>query len=1073
MTKRIFFLCCFCFSLLSCAYAQTSISGTVTDSKTKEPLMAVLVLVEGTSVATTTDINGKYTISVPATGKKLLFSMIGMTTSTQVIGTSTTIDVALTTNDKMLGDVIVTAVGIKREARSLGYSTTTIKDEDLNRTNDRSALNELQGKVAGVNISSSQGSPGSSTRVVMRGGNSLLGNQQALIVIDGVPTNNNAFGVGDDFNDKADVLNNGIDYGNRGNDINPQDIATITVLKGPAATALYGSRASNGAIIITTKSGKSVAKEGRKFKVSINSSTSFQSILRLPEFQNTFGQGGEGVADTRENFSWGPAFDGSIKPWGQQILDDSGNIIQKVKPYVALPNNVKSFFNTGITINNNISIQGGSEKTNYYLSYNNLSTKGVIPTTGYNRNSVKLNVGHEFSDKLTSTASISYTRTKGDLVSQGQGTYSVYDQILQTPRDIPIQELKDLDDPFNTLETYYGAYTQNLYYILKNQNNDNTVDRFLASVSLEYQPLKWLGFTGRIGNDYATDSRYERHRKFAVEDYGQFNTQNVGQHDAGLYSEDIYRTNELNTDLIAHIDHTFKHDVSIHFLIGNNINQRSIKNTYASTNGLIISDFYNLKNSEGRPQVENRTSLRRLIGAYSSLDLSWKNMIFLGLTARNDWSSTLPKGGNSYFYPSVNGAWVFSELIKDNNGKILSFGKIRASWASVGNDAPVYSLTNVFVPAEVGDGYVNSTVTQPFPGAGGTDLVPAYTIGNSGGNPNLKPERTSSWEVGLEASFFKDRFSFDIAYYQARSKDQIFPINIAPSSSLTSQIINGGVVTNKGVELSLRAVPLSLKNSFKWELYGTFTKNNNKVVSLKDGVDQLVLGGFSNMSIVAKVGEPYGAFYSPTSRKDPNGNVIVDANTGLPVLSDKPEILGSFQPKYLASWGTKLSYKGLAFNILFDTRQGGLIYSRTKDLQEFVGTSPNTLANNREDYVMPNTVIETAPGVYETNTAVKFHPQDYWTDQADASTNLIDGSYIKLREMSLSYQFPSKWFKNTKSITGFQLSFFGNNLALWTPKANTYIDPEANSYGNGNAQGFEYGTTPSLKSMGFSVKADF
>lgn len=1055
--------------LVSFVFGQKTITGTVSDAKTKEALLGVLVMVEGTTIGTTTDINGKYSINAPANAKNLVFSMIGMTSSTQIIGTSTVIDVALSSNETMLKDVIVTAVGIKREARSLGYSTTTIKDDDLNRTSDRSALNELQGKVAGVNISSGQGSPGSSTRIVMRGGNSILGNQQALIIVDGVPTNNNAFGVGDDFNGKSDVLNKSIDYGNRGNDINPQDIASITVLKGPAATALYGSRAANGAVIITTKSGKSDAKAGRKFKVSINSSTSFQNVLRFPEFQNEFGQGGGGAPDTRENWSWGPKFDGTTRPWGQQILDDSGNVIQKVKTYEALPNNVRSFFNTGITLNNNISIQGGTEKTNYYLSYNNLTNKGVIPTTAYGRNSIKLNVGHEFSEKLSTTASFNYIRTKGDLINQGQGTYSVYDQIIQTPRDIPIQELRDLNDPFNSLETYYGAYTQNPYYVLNNQKNDNTVDRFLTTLGLEYQANKWLGFTARLGNDYATDARYERMKRFAVTDGGQ----NDGQHFDGLYSEDIYRTNELNTDFIAHIDHKFKHDIGIKFLLGNNINQRSIKNTYASTNGLIIPDFYNLKNSEGRPIVENRTSLRRMVGVYSSIDLSWKNMIFLGVTARNDWSSTLPKSNRSYFYPSVNGAWVFSELIKENNGKILSFGKLRASWASVGTDANPYQLTNVFVPAEVGDGFANSTVTQPFPGAGGTDLVPAYTISNVGGNPNLKPERTSSWEVGLEASLWKDRIWFDVSYYQAKNKDQIFPVSVAPSSGLASQIINGGVVTNKGIEIAAKIIPVSLKNSFKWEVYGTYTKNNNKVVSLNDGVDQIVLGGFSNMSIVAKVGEEYGSFYSQTTKKDPNGNVVVSAETGLPVLNDKPEILGSFQPKFLASWGTKLSYKGLSFNILFDTRQGGLLYCRTKDLQEFVGTSPNTLLNDREDAIMPNSVIETAPGVYEANTSVTYSSQDYWTDQADASTNLISGSFVKLREASLSYQLPMKWFKNTKSITGLQISIFGNNLALWTPKANTYVDPETSSYGNGNAQGFEYGTTPSLRNMGFSIKADF
>lgn len=1056
----------FCVSFV---FGQRTVTGTVTDAKTKEPLMAVLVLVEGTTVATTTDINGKYSINVPTTGKNLVFSMIGMTSSTQIIGPSNVIDVALAVNEKMLGDVVVTAIGIKREARSLGYAATTIKDEDLNKTNDRSALNELQGKVAGVNISSGQGSPGSSTRVVMRGGSSLLGDQQAMIVVDGVVMNNTSFGASDDLNGKSDVLNKNIDYGNRGNDINPQDIATITVLKGYAATALYGSRAANGAIIITTKNGKSTAKDGKKFRVSINSSTSFQNILKLPEFQNEFGQGGEGAPDSRENFSWGPKFDGSLKPWGQQILDDSGNVIQKVKPYSALPNNVKSFFNTGITLNNNISIMGGNEKTNYFLSYNNFTNKGVIPTTGYNRNSIRLNVGHEFSDKLSATTSFNYIKIKGDLVSQGQGTYSVYDQILQTPRDIPIQELKDLDDPFNQLETFYGAYTQNPYYVLNNQKNDNTVDRFITNINLEYKATKWLDFTGRLGNDYSTDARYERYRKFEVSDGGQ----NDGQKYAGLYSEDIYRTNEINSDIMARAHHTFKHDIDFSVILGNNIYQRNIKNTYASTNGLVIPDFYNLKNSEGRPTMLNYTSLKRNIGVYASIDLSWKKMLFLGITARNDWSSILPKNNNSYFYPSVSGSWIFSELIKDNNGKILSYGKLRASYAQLGKDNDPYLLTNVFIPAEVGDGYPNSTVTGPFPGADGVTLVPAYTLGNQSGNPNLKPEKSSSWEVGTELTLWKDRINIDFTYYNMIYSNQIFPVSVSPSSGFTTNIINGGRISNKGIELSARITPVSLKNSFKWEVYGTFTKNKNKVESLKDGVEQIVLGGYSSMSIVAKVGEEYGSFYAQTAQRDPNGNIVVSATTGLPVLTDKPQILGSFQPKYLASWGTRLSYKGISFNILFDTRQGGLIYSRTKDLQEFVGTSPNTLENNREDFIIPNSVIETSPGVYEKNTSVKMHPQDYWTDQTDASTNLISGSFIKLREMSLSYQFPSKWFKNTKSITGFQVSFFGSNLALWTPKANTFIDPEASSYGNGNAQGFEYGTTPSLRSMGFSVKADF
>lgn len=1068
MKQKKHFLTFIFICLAGLLVAQTTITGRVIDAKSKEALLGVLVVAEGTNVGTTTDLDGKYSINVPTTAKRLSFSLTGMLTVSVDIGASTLLNISLEPNDKLLNDIVVTALNVKREQRSLGYSTTTISSEELNKTNGRSAIEELQGKVAGVNITATNGSPGSSTRIVMRGGNSLLGNQQALIVVDGIPINNSSYGLADDFNGKADELNNAIDYGNRGNDINPNDIQSITVLKGPAASALYGSRGSQGAVIITTKSGGLSANGGKKFKVAINSTTSFHNILKLPEFQNEYGQGGEGIPDSRENFSWGPKFDGSMQPWGQAILDDSGNLIQKIKPYNALPNNVKGFFNTGLTLNNNISIQGGTPKTNYYLSYNNLTNKGVIPGTGYTRNSVKLNAGHEFSDKLTSDASITYVKTRGDLVSQGQSNYSVYDQILQTPRDISLQEIKDLNDPFNTLEHFYGAYTLNPYYVLANQKNNNEVDRLLSTVAINYTPLKWLKMTARVGNDYSTDARYERHRRFAVTDGGQ----NDGQHDDGLYSEDIYRTNELNADLIANFNKKFKHDIGFNFLLGYSFNQRGIKNTYASTNGLVVSDFYNLKNSNGRPIVENRTSLKRIMGAYASLDLSWRNMLFLGFTARNDWSSTLPKTNRSYFYPSVNGAWAFSELIKDNNGKWLTFGKLRAGWASVGGDADPYLLTNVFVPAEVGDGFNNSTVSGPFPSSSG-GTVPGYTISNLGRNPNLKPERTNSWEIGLELAMFNDRFRLDATYYNALAKDQIFPINLAPSSGQSTKIINGGAVSNKGIELATKIIPVRTKSGFKWELYGTFTKNINKVKSLKDGVDQIVLGGPSGMSIVAKVGEAYGTFYALAEKRDDQGRIIVDATTGQPILTDKPQILGNFQPKFIASWGTNLSYKGISFNILFDTKQGGKIYSRTKDIQEFVGTSPNTTNNNREDFLIPNSVIETSPGVYETNTTVKVHHQDYWIDQTDNSRNLINASFIKLRELSLSYQMPSKWFKTTKSITGVQISVFGNNLAIWTPKENTFIDPETSTNGNGNAQGFEYGTTPTLRTMGFGIKADF
>lgn len=1043
-------------------FAQRVITGTVTSAETKEPLLGVLVSVAGTTSGTTTDVNGKYSLKLPDNAKTLVFTMVGMITKTMPIGSSDVVDFAMQSNEQLLKDVVVTAVAVQREKRSLGYSTTTIKSDDVNSTNDRSALNALQGKVAGVDISSAQGSPGASTRFVIRGGTSLTGNNQALIVVDGMPIDNSSFGF-------DDVLNNQYDAGNRANDINPQDIDNITVLKGPAATALYGSRASNGAVIITTKSGKGVkGGNNRNFKVSVNTNYTFQNILKYPDMQNEFGQGLYGAPDLRENTNWGLPFDGKVRPWGQQIGDS-----QLVKPYVGLPNNYKRFFQQGVTYNNNVSIQGSTDKTSFYFSYNNLTNKGIIPTTGYRRNSVKLNVTHEFGDKLTANASLAYTKTQGDLSVQGQGDYSVLFQVLQTPRDISFDEIRDYKSPFNDLNGFYNAYYYNPFYILDNQKTQNNVDRFNGVVNLTYHPLKWLDISGRVGSDNYTDSRFQKLRKFISNNRGNFH-----QFD-GLYSEDIYRVNDINADIMLNGHHTFKHDIGLNVILGQNTRHRDLRNTFARTAGLAIDDFYNLSNSVGRPVANNQSSMRRLVGVYGDVTLSWKNMLFLDLTARNDWSSTLPKNSRSYFYPGVNASWVFSEMIKENDGKWLSFGKVRVGWAQVGNDADPYLLRNVFVSSLVQDGYQNSEVRPPYPSydpaTGEATTVPAFSVSNTLNNPRLKPEITSSWEVGTEMSFFKDRLGIDFTYYQNKSRNQIITIPVAPSSGFTSQVINAGVMQNKGVELAVRATPVKTDWGFKWEIYGTYTRNRNKVLELPGGVDQITLGGLSDMSIVAKVNEPYGSFYAITTQKDPNGNVIVDPITGKPLLNDKPQILGNYQAKYLASWGTRLSYKGLSFNILFNTKQGGLIYSKTKTDMEFTGAGVTTTYNDRKDFVVPNSVIETSPGVYTPNTSLTVSAQDYWTiyKQEDRGAALINASYIKLREISLTYDFPSKLFKNTRSISGLQLSFFGSNLAVWVPKENKYVDPEASSYGNGNAQGFEFGTIPSLRNLGFGLKADF
>lgn len=1040
--------------LCNFAVAQRTITGTVISSEDRQPVIGANVMVEGTKTGTVTDVEGKFSLAVDGAAKNIVITYVGMKKKVMPVGSSNELNVAMDIDQSTFDDVVVTALAVKREQRSLGYGTTTLKGDELNKVSQSSALTALQGKVAGAQITNSTGAPGGSTKVTLRGGSSFTGDNNALIVVDGVPIDNSNFGF-------DDVLNNQYDAGNRGNDINPQDIESVTVLKGAAAVALYGQRGANGAVLYTTKKGKLTQGSGKKFMVSFNTQTSFLSPLKLPVRQTEFGQGGEMAPDSRENFNWGPKLDGVVRPWGQEVDGE-----QRVKPYTALPNSLRNFFNTGKTFNNNLSISGAGKGTQYYLSFNNYKYDGVFPGTGYQRNSIRANVSHDFGDKLSSTITLNYNKTNGDLIVQGQSDFSPYFNLINIPIDIPIAENKDLSNKFNKPETYFGAYYQNPYWLIENQKNTNNVDRFNTNITLDYKPTDWLTFTGRFGNDVYSDARYQKWRKYSF-----VNQENAKDY-PGRYSEDIYRVNDINADVIIRAAKTFKEKYSISAMLGTNIYSRDVKNTYGETAGLAIEDQYSFDNSLSRPILTNSSLRKRLAGLYFDVNFGYKNFFFLDFTGRNDWSSTLPTNKNSYFYPGVSTSLVLSELIKVDP-MVFSYWKVRASFAQVGKDADPYSLRNVFVTGSVGDGYNSSEIHSPFVSADGSSVL-GYTLTNRLRNANLKPEISTTWEAGTEISFLKDRLSVDFTYYWKRTKNEIMAVPSAPSSGFTEQIINAGVLENKGVELAVRATPVSLKEGFKWEIYGTFTKNWSKVIQVSDNAEQLNIGGLSSMAIVIQKGQPYGTFYSITSERDPNGNPVVDELTGKPIMTSTPKVVGTFAPKWIGSIGSTLSYKGLRFNILFDAKIGGMFYSATKDIQQFVGSDPLTLYNDRNDFVVPNSVYKGSDGAYHPNTT-PVHYQDYWTNfiREDYATNLVSASYVKLREVSLSYAFPKKWMAKTKYITNIELSLFGNNVWMWVPKSNTYADPEVNAYGAGNAQGFEFYNLPSLRTFGFGAKFDF
>ncbi|RYE18200.1 MAG: SusC/RagA family TonB-linked outer membrane protein, partial [Sphingobacteriales bacterium] len=909
-----------------------------------------------------------------------------------------------------------------------------------------------------------------STRIVFRGGTSITGNNQALIVVDGIPVDNSSVTGGADSRSS-------VDFGNRANDIDPDDIETITPLLGPAAAALYGSRAANGAVQITTKSGKK-----GKTQVSFNTSNIFSSVLKLPEYQNEYGQGyyvdfnedGSPVyfSDTQENWSWGAPFDGKQQEWGQAIdIKGDGNPIKQKKAYSAQKNNVRDFFNTGFATDNNLSLSGGNEKSTFFLALNTLNSNGVFPGAQdvYNKYGVRFNGKTDFSDKFSAGVSFNFNKIDSRQIAGGQNDNSVFDMVLQTPRDIPLPQLKDLNNPYNSFGYtdangiyqankygYYGSYTLNPYYVLENYSNQDALNRVTGNVNLEYKPTTWLNFQERIGIDTYADRRRQLTPKFSFTPID--GDSNGSAHTStGGYQIDQYGVTELVHDFMVTAKHSFTSDFLGSLMLGNNIRQRNTNTTQTATNasaGLVVPDWYNLQNSNGPVQIiTDNFTVRRLFAFYADLNLSYKNYLFLEATARNDWSSTLPVNNNSFFYPSVNASFVFSELIKPND--IFSFGKIRGSLARVGNDTGPYQLLSTFSRGTV-NGNFGSTVF-PF------GNVAALQAGTTLGNANLKPEITDAMEVGTDLEFFSNRLKFNFTYYTQNTKNQILAIPIPNSTGYGFSVVNAGQVKNKGIEIFASGTIVKTSD-LNIELFGTYTRNRNKVVDLPDGLDQIVIGGVGGMGIVAAKNRSTGEFYAVTNQTDEEGRTIVDSETGLPLATTTAQYLGSYNPKFQASWGTSITIKKrLNVNVLFDMKHGNKIYSRTKDILAFTGTSAET-GGARWGEPFPNSVYFDGDGnkvINSGSNAVTYYKQDYYPD-LNPGMNVIDASYVKLRSAGISYNFDKSQLKGLP-FSALSVGVFGNNLFIWTSKENKYIDPEVNSGGATNEQGFDFTAQPSVR----------
>lgn len=1048
MRKLLFLFACFFLASIGLASAQSrSITGKVISADDGEPITGATVVVKGTNNGVITNEKGVFILNVSG-DKTLLVTFIGMVPAE--VPASNNVVIKMQADRLNLNEVVVTALGITRSQKSIGYSATNVKSADITETRRSDVVSALSGKIAGVQIANTSSDPGSSNSIIIRGVSSLKGSNQPLFVVDGVPMSNTAT-VGSDW------LNGGYDYGNSANLINPDDVESMTILKGAASTALYGSRAANGVVMITTKSGK----RGSGLGVEYNGGMQFSEILRLPEFQNEFGMGWDGNHTLTENGSWGPKFDGSKQLWGT-IYNHS----QKWKPFVAQENNVRDFFETGVQYNNSVSVNGATDVSDYFVSLSQLHDDGLIPSKAdtYDKLTFSFRGSYKVKNLKISTA-INYADQQNQFAANGQGL-TIVNSLYQTPRDISIVSLEDQNDPFNTLDYFFTPYgITNPYWLIKNNKNSYSNRKMYGKLELNYDINKNLKALYRAGLDVSnSENHVGEPRIFATP-----GTPNEGQIDQdGSASVSMARRQEINQDFLLNYNNKFD-DLSVNLIAGASVMDRKSTGLAAGVTSLDLYTWYNLSNSGATPSVSESMSQYRLFGLLAQAEFEYNNTFFLTLTARNDWSSTLPAGSNTYFYPGVTLSYNFSEMLSPDVKGLLDFGKIRLAWGQTGNDADPYQIDPYFVKSSVSTTFS----TNSFPLGG----VNAFSLGNVLGSNTLIPEITTEWEIGTNLAFLGNRFNVDLAYYNSVSDKQIFELNMDPSAGYTFQVANLGKISNKGIEALISADVVRTKD-LTWNVSVNYTKNNGNVESLPEELGgEANLGGLTTSYLVAQVGKPLG-FKTYTAEKDPNGNIIVNATNGLPILSTDMSYIGKYDYDYEMGLNSSLTYKAFTLSCGFDIRQGGLMYSRTKNINYFVGNAIQTAYNDRNPFIVPNSVVKNSDGTYSENTTPisVANLGEYWDNGANDmdAAFLIDKSFVKLRNVSLSYTLPKSVLANVDFIKEARVQLFGNNLFLWTPGVNTFIDPETSSNGNDlDGKWGEFSVNPTTRKIGFNVLLKF
>jgi len=1017
---------------------QQTITGVVTEAESEEPLAGVTVLVVGTTIGASTNIDGEYQIDVPEDRNTLEFSFIGYATVTEEIDGRSEIDVQLGEDLQLLEDVVVTALGRERERRSLSYTIQNIDGEQIRESGGRDVIASLQGSVAGLEVSPGSGVPGASSAIRIRGANSFDGNNAPLFVIDGVPVSSGAV-------DGGNV--SGVDAPNRIMDLNPNDIESMSVLKGSSAAVLYGTRASNGAIIITTRGGGTA--DENQVSVDINSSLGFDMVSRTPDLQSTYAQGSGGNYQSFGANSWGPR----IEDLPDMIEDPRGEMVPA--PTSAI-DNVSPFFQTGLTTDNSINIRGANPNGNYNIGIGYVNQEGMIPTTGMQRASFRLGGQYILSENFNIGGTANYSNTHVDQIRQGSDLSNPLFTLWWAPRSFDLwgTPYAQEDNPYSQIN-YRGAMDNPRWSLENNENIDGT-DRMFGNVFMNYDPLEWLNINFRLGADYFNNRREQ------VLDLGSGATGGAGQ---------IYEFNRNRTEVTSYLNveaqRNLTPDLSIRALIGNEINHFEQQTTEVTGNGLSIGGFRNLSNAASINA--NEAKLRSLVvGLYSDLELNYQNWAFLNLTARNDWASTLPIDNNSFFYPSVGGTFVFTEIL-DLDEDILSYGSLKATWAQVGQSAPIYGTIASYGTFNAGSGFLADGITFPFQGVTGLGLS------NQIPGTELQPQNSTTIELGTELSFLNERVHLEYTWYHEDATDQIFAVPTAASSGFTTNLRNAGHMRNIGHEVMLNVVPVQTQD-FRWGVTANFATNKSEVVELAPGVTNITLGGFVDPNIRAIEGESYPIIFGSSYVRDNDGNIVYNsdetsASYGYALIDSDLGPVGDVSPDWTGSLTNRLNFRNIGLSFMLDIRQGGKMWSGNTRLQKLYGMDAKT--EDRETPQVPGGVMgyfdDAGELVIEGENNIEvLLDQDYWNhEDLITESNVYDTSFIRLRQVTVSYNL-SRANADWMPVSSAEFYFTGRNLFMITDYPNW--DPETNLGGDSNFQGLEYVNLPGSRSLIFGVR---